>query len=252
MGLFDKKYCSVCGEKIGFLGNRKLEDGNLCKECARKLSPWFDDRRHSTVDQIKAQLDYREANKAAVEAFQVTRSFGKEYKIYLDEDAQKFLVTRSGNFREENPDVLDFSMVTGCDLDISEDEEEILFTNKEGEKVSYNPPRFSYTYDFDMILRVNHPYFDDMKFRLNPSGVEIRPNAMGIRSLNPRANRDYAEYEQMGNEIRETLMQVRQEAREQAAQANAPKVAVTCPWCGATVLPDANGCCEYCGGALNG
>ena len=24
MGLFDKKYCSVCGEKIGFLGNRKL------------------------------------------------------------------------------------------------------------------------------------------------------------------------------------------------------------------------------------
>lgn len=25
MGLFDKKYCDVCGEKIGFLGNRKLE-----------------------------------------------------------------------------------------------------------------------------------------------------------------------------------------------------------------------------------
>ena len=30
MGLFDKKYCSICGEKIGFLGNRKLEDGTLC------------------------------------------------------------------------------------------------------------------------------------------------------------------------------------------------------------------------------
>ena len=26
------------------LGNRKLEDGNLCKDCAKKLSPWFDDR----------------------------------------------------------------------------------------------------------------------------------------------------------------------------------------------------------------
>ena len=36
MGLFDKKYCDVCGEKIGLLGNRKLEDGNLCKECARE------------------------------------------------------------------------------------------------------------------------------------------------------------------------------------------------------------------------
>jgi len=33
MGLFDKKYCDICGEKIGLLGNRKLEDGNLCKDC---------------------------------------------------------------------------------------------------------------------------------------------------------------------------------------------------------------------------
>ena len=66
MGLFDKKYCSVCGEKIGLFGNRKLEDGNLCKACAAKLSPWFSDRRSSTVEQIKAQLDYREANREAV------------------------------------------------------------------------------------------------------------------------------------------------------------------------------------------
>ena len=32
MGLFDKKYCDICGAKIGFLGNRKLEDGSLCKD----------------------------------------------------------------------------------------------------------------------------------------------------------------------------------------------------------------------------
>ena len=38
MGLFDKKYCDICGEKIGLLGNRKLEDGNMCKNCAAKLS----------------------------------------------------------------------------------------------------------------------------------------------------------------------------------------------------------------------
>ena len=34
MGLFDKKNCDICGEKIGLLGNRKLDDGNLCKNCA--------------------------------------------------------------------------------------------------------------------------------------------------------------------------------------------------------------------------
>ena len=37
MGLFDKKFCDVCGEKIGMLGNRKLEDGNICKDCALSL-----------------------------------------------------------------------------------------------------------------------------------------------------------------------------------------------------------------------
>ena len=60
MGLFDKKYCDVCSEKIGLLGNRKLEDGNLCKDCAKKLSPFFNERRHSTVADIKEQLTIRE------------------------------------------------------------------------------------------------------------------------------------------------------------------------------------------------
>ena len=66
--LFDKKQCSICGGDIGLLGNRKLEDGNMCKNCAAKLSPWFSDRRESTVDQINAQLEYREQNRQALNA----------------------------------------------------------------------------------------------------------------------------------------------------------------------------------------
>ena len=72
MGLFDKKNCDICGEKIGLLGNRKLDDGNLCKNCASKLSPWFEERRHSTVEDIKRQLEYREKNKNAVRSFSIT------------------------------------------------------------------------------------------------------------------------------------------------------------------------------------
>ena len=53
MGLFDKKYCDICGEKIGLLGNRKLENGNLCKNCAKKLSPWFSDRRNCLQEYAK-------------------------------------------------------------------------------------------------------------------------------------------------------------------------------------------------------
>ena len=80
MGLFDKKYCDFCGRKIGLFGNKKLEDGNMCKDCASKLSPWFSERRHSTKEEIAAQLAYREANRAAVAAFRTTRSIGR-YKI---------------------------------------------------------------------------------------------------------------------------------------------------------------------------
>lgn len=108
------------------MGNRKLEDGNLCKTCARKLSPWFDDRRHSTVEQIEEQLAYREENRKKLAEFHVTRSFGESRRVLLDEDAGLFLVT------------------------------------------------------------------------------------------------------------------------------DETKAAVTCPWCGATTRPNAGGCCEYCGGAVNG
>lgn len=61
---------------------------------------------------------------------------------------------------------------------------------------------------------------------------------------------EYREYENMGWEIRDILMQVREGARAEAAEANAPKQAVKCPYCGATTIPNANGCCEYCGAAL--
>jgi len=80
MGLFSAKFCDVCGGKIGLLGNRKLEDGNLCKDCANKLSPFFSERRKSTVEDIKRQLAYREANKAAVAAFHPTRTLGSGKK----------------------------------------------------------------------------------------------------------------------------------------------------------------------------
>ena len=140
MGLFDKKYCSVCGDKIGLLGNRKLEDGNLCKDCAKKLSPWFSDRRNSTVEEIKAQLAYREENQEKVATFHTTRTLGANTKLLLDEDAGKFMVTKARNLAEANPDVLDFSDVTGCNLDIDESRSEIKRKDKDGKEVSFNPP----------------------------------------------------------------------------------------------------------------
>ena len=256
MGLFDKKYCDICGERIGLLGNRKLEDGNLCKDCARKLSPWFSERRNSSVNEIKRQLEYREENRGRVEAFHITRTLGSGTKLLLDEDAGLFMVTSAKNIAEANPDVLALSDVTGCTLDVEESSRELLHEDKDGNEVSYNPPRYEYSYDFYIIVNVNNPYFNEMRFRINPSSVEISPPP-SIRPgvtlrFNPETNAEYKKYKQLGEEIRQILVKVRDDAREKIEQAAAPKTAVSCPYCGATTTPDASGCCEYCGGALMG
>ena len=261
MGLFDafkKKQCDICGGDIGLLGNKKLEDGNMCKNCAKKLSPFFSDRRSSTVAQIEEQLAYREANQDAVAAFRVTQTLGRNTKVLIDEDAGKFMVTSARNLAEANPDVIGFDQVTGVDLNIDEDRSEEMreVKDKDGStrEVSYNPPRFIWSYDFHVTIHVNHPYFDEIEIRLNDSDVELNPDnpLPQMRKPNPKMNPDYREYDEMGKEIKRILTEARAQVRAEAKAAAAPKQAITCPWCGATTTPDAGGCCEYCGGAVNG
>ena len=163
------------------------------------------------------------------------------------------MVTSARNLAEANPDVIDFSRVTGVELDIDEEQTEIKREDKDGNEISYNPPRYEFTCDFHVIIRVNHPYFDEICFRLNHSDVELNPGnpLPQMRKPNPRLNADYREYDQMGKEIKQILTEARQQVRAEAKAAAAPKQAITCPWCGATTTPDAGGCCEYCGGAVN-
>lgn len=167
MGLFDKKYCDICGEKIGFLGNRKLEDGNLCKDCTRKLSPFFRERRSSTVEEIREQLAYREENARRLENFHPDMVFGTDEKIYIDTTAKQLVVTGADDFREDNPDIIEAAQIISCEKEIEDNEEEIFFTDKEGNEKSYNPPRYSYAYEFHVILKIDSPWFDEISVDLN-------------------------------------------------------------------------------------
>lgn len=271
--LFDKKECAVCGGEIGLLGARKLEDGSICKNCAAKLSPWFSERRQSTVAEIRAQLSYREANQEKVSSFCITRTLGERTKVLLDENAGLFMVTAAKDLKEANPDVLSFSDVTGCKLDIDERKTEIEYRDEEGERHSFNPKQYACSYDFYIVIHVNHPYFNEIRFKLNSDSVDNGVDTLfdgpdAMRSLRGdlwpgssprtsnaeevRASVEYQQYEAMGLEIQETLLRVRQQVREEMAAAAAPKAAVICPFCGATTTPDASGCCEFCGGAVNG
>lgn len=197
MGLFDKKYCDICGDKIGLLGNKKLENGNMCKDCAKKLSPFFSDRRSSTVDEIKQQLAYREQNKQILAGFSPMFTFGEDDKIYIDPMKQSFVVSRRnpGSWTDENPDVIPISSVTGCNLRVDEDREELYTEGKDGQRVSYNPPRYKFTYDFYIDIKVNNPYFDEITARLNDSDVE------GMGTM------EYNRYQQMAQQVINNLSQ---------------------------------------------
>ena len=185
MGLFDmfkKKNCDICGSEIGLLGNKKLENGNCCKECAKKLSYWFDDRRHSTVDQIREQLAYRAENKTQLQQLRPTKVVGEGNLVYFEENTRRFFVARSENYLEENPDILSYDQVLSCELKIDEDKTEIMreITDRDGnsKRVSYHPSRFLYEYNFEMLIRVQHPYFDEMRFRLNDRTLELESSGV--------------------------------------------------------------------------
>ena len=223
MGLFDKKYCDICGSKIGFLGVKKLEDGQMCKDCQKLLSPWFSDRRHSTVEEIKRQLAYREANKEKVAAFHVTRSFGSLYKVLLDDDKKQFIVTRYSDWASNNPDVVDFSALTGCEIKIDEDAEELMTKDADGNKRSYIPPRFEYDYDFRCTLTLNHPYFDDMDFETSSSIREQSPTTGNV-ALRVHGD-DYLKAESDLNGIKAWANDVLGLAEEEPAEVPAPAAA---------------------------
>lgn len=279
MGLFDafkKKDCEICGKEVGMFGYKKLEDGEICKDCVKLLSPWFDDRRHSTVEQIKQQLAYREENRAALNTFRPTVAYGERYTLraeLVNGVPTRFVVERTDSYKEENADIISFRDVTSFNIDVQESKRELMARNSKGEEVSYNPPRYEYSYDFYAEIHVNHPYFDEITFQLNRDSVELetverRPGFGVVRTdFDPTL---YPEYRQRRGECDELedlfragmqgmalkgfapavqpIIQaapVPQPAPEPAPAPTGPKF---CPNCGAPA--DGGKFCQSCGSRL--
>ena len=145
MGLFGKKKCSICDAKIGLLGGLKLKDGNLCKDCKKKLSSFFEDSKESTVEEIKKQLQIRQENFKNLDNLEINKIYGEFGVILIDEKYKKFVAvkdTSDGLFKDpkpvksiddvkdKNPDIIDFK-------DIKDVEVKIIQTNRE-EKQTVN------------------------------------------------------------------------------------------------------------------
>ena len=159
-------------------GYKKLEDGEICKDCVKLLSPWFEDRRHSTVAQIKEQIAYRQRNAKELESFTISRQIGEEaYIMYIeevDDIPTRFFVTNCSDYMAANPDIISFKDVVSCVTDVNEWDDEIQQRDSEGNMVSCRPPRYEHHYDFFIKMEIrNNPYFDEIKFRINSSDIVL-------------------------------------------------------------------------------
>ena len=280
MGLFDvfkKKDCEICGKEVGMFGYKKLEDGEICKDCVKLLSPWFDDRRHSTVEQIKAQLKYREENQVALNAFRPTVAYGERYTLraeLVNGVPSRFVVERTDSYKEENADLINFKDVTSFNIDVQEHEHELKYRNSKGEEVSYRPPRYEYSYDFYAEIQVNHPYFDDIRFQLNRNTIELETveqrSGLGMfrAAFDPTLYPEYRQYRSEYDEMEELFRAGMQgmplagyapaadsEPTAASAPTPAPEAAPAapagpkfCPGCGAQT--DGGKFCQYCGTKL--
>ena len=275
MGLFDafkKKDCEICGKEVGMFGYKKLEDGEICKDCVKLLSPWFDDRRHSTVEQIKQQLIYRENNKKELADFRASQVIGDNYKMYVEEVngvPTRFLVTDADSYMDENPDIIEFKDLLSCTADIQTDERELKRDDGNGNEVSYDPPRYETEYEFYINMNIaNNPYFDDINFKLNNGTVTLETRAGATNSFlgmnfstgpvdvsSHREQERYQKYKEMCLQIEQVVQRSRMAPQTVSANvAPAPEAAPAqsgpkfCTNCGAPA--DGGKFCQSCGSKL--
>lgn len=194
--LFTKEECCNCGQEVGTLKKRKLADGVMCNDCTKLLSPFFDDRKESTIEQIKSQIADREQNKIRLQGFQASKAFGDFGCILIDESNRQFCCvsdTSDGLFKsakkvtdiaqviDRNPDVISFSQIVDVDMDIVFNTQEEK--RMEGDKqVSYNPERWTYMFTFYLIIKVNHPYIKQIRIQLNNGAVRIQNEGKRLRN----------------------------------------------------------------------
>ena len=113
----------------------------------------------------------REENRSLVSSFRPGRVIRSDrYNLYIDERQQLFAASVNLD-REDNPDIISLSQITGCNLDVDEMRTEEYRTDRDGERESYNPPRYSYSYDYYFYIYLNHPYIHEMKLKLNSMDI---------------------------------------------------------------------------------
>lgn len=113
MGLFDKKFCDICGDKVNLLTQKKLSDGQLCSDCKQKLGSFTSGWKQRTVQDVKAHLELREQNKQKYQQFNCTAAAGgRNSTLQADFNHRWFIfAVDNRDFRSGNPQLFEFSQL---------------------------------------------------------------------------------------------------------------------------------------------
>ncbi|MBQ8038764.1 MAG: hypothetical protein IJ274_02635, partial [Lachnospiraceae bacterium] len=176
--------------------------------------------------------------------------------------------------------VMFFNNLKDCRLDISEHCTELTKLDENRQRVSYNPPRYEYRYDFYVVLGLDLAYCDEIKFKLNKHSVKVeiekRRNVtedttidvkyQSFKNMYMELERELVEgmkysqelmekaYRQMNERAKQEIQEKFEKIHEHERQvemlkqkiANKPKF---CPNCGASTA-DFGTHCQECGNRL--
>lgn len=265
---FLTKICSLCGANIFALGANSLKDGCYCKHCKTKLSPFFIHQNTLTVNDMRDQLEKRKKNEQFFTLFVPTKTIGNQPKLLIDENNSQFVVllTSRGD-RNPTPDVINFSQLADCSIEIEEDRTEVQYKDFNNNLKSFSPPYYAYSYNFFVNISVNIPYIQTIRIKINENPVDndqphiiektgglgqMFRDALGsARSFNGmtsniaevQASSAYLKYEKIANEMKNALWEGKISSLKKTAE-------LRCPWCDSLVTNNSNGICERCGGQL--
>ena len=112
MGLFSAKTCELCGAKAGMLTKLKLAEGYLCSRCKKKVSVFSSGWNRLRVDDVRAHLQAREANRERFAQFHADYTAGSDGLLQVDLTHRWFLFGFGRDWEEGNPQVFDLAALT--------------------------------------------------------------------------------------------------------------------------------------------
>ena len=179
MGLFGKKVCGICGKELGLLGHKKLNDGDICKECLSYASPWLTGRRGLTIADMQAHLDYRRLNQDNLQYFKESdRAVADNMVVSVDATNKCLIMAHNAAGLRANPDIIYLDQITGVTAEIRENFSHIHREHPEPHEEE------NYDYYFQVHMYLTHEWIPEISMSVNTFSIDARETEKFTRAYN--------------------------------------------------------------------